>query len=112
MKYRRFVDAAGGWARCRRFSTALDTIAQEARRFDRQRGDALGARSSGGRGRDRRRATRRDATIATTISRLFSFALDDDDRAPIDAALAATTPLPAIAATNTAGRRFSPPRAI
>ena len=44
--------------------------------------------------------------------RLFSFALDEEDRARIDAALAAAPAAsPATAATSTAGRPSSPPRA-
>ena len=112
MKYKRFIDAIGGWdgaagdprARSRR-------VAQTARRLDRQCRDALGARAAGRRRGHRRRPARR-ARASRRQSPLFAFALDAEDRRCIDAALAGPTRSRAIAATNTAGRPSSPPRAI
>jgi aryl-alcohol dehydrogenase-like predicted oxidoreductase len=58
MKYKRFIDASGGWGA---FQTILRARRdrEEARRLDRQCGDALDPRSSCRRSGDRRRAARR-----------------------------------------------------
>ena len=66
----------------------------QARRLDLQRRDALGAGAAGGGGGHRRRAASPRASTAPTTSRVFGFALDAEDRARLDAAFAATTPIP------------------
>ena len=56
MKYKRFVDAAGGWGAFQTILSRARRDREEAWRLDRQCGDALDARSSCRRGGDRRRA--------------------------------------------------------
>ena len=106
MKYRRFIDAAGGWALFQELLGRCDDDRAQARRLDRQRRHALGARPRGGRRRDRRRAARRARASRPTTCALFGFALDAEDRAAIAAASAAAARrFPATAATSTAARR-------
>lgn len=93
MKYRRFIDTAGGWAA---FQTVLSAAARVARKHGvsvsnvatrwvleqpRVAGVIIGARLGEAEHRDDNR-------------RLFAFALDDEDRAVLDAAFAATIPIP------------------
>ena len=59
MKYKRFVAAIGGWARCRRSSPRSMRSRASIGVADRRCRDALGARPTGGRRGDRRRAARR-----------------------------------------------------
>ena len=66
----------------------------QARRLDLQRRDPLGARAAGGRGDHRRRPHHRERAPRRQRSALFGFALDDEDRERLDAAFAATTPIP------------------
>ena len=113
MKYKRFIDQIGGWAVLQGILARARRGRDEARRLDRQRRDALGARAAGGRRRHRRRAARRERAPRRQSARCSRFALDDDDRARHrrgaggDAAAS-----PAIAATSTAGRPSSRPPAI
>jgi aryl-alcohol dehydrogenase-like predicted oxidoreductase/enamine deaminase RidA (YjgF/YER057c/UK114 family) len=93
MKYRRFLQAAGGWDA---FQTVLAAAAQVARKHGvsvsnvatrwvleqrRVAGVIIGARLG-------------EAVHAADNLRLFSFALDDQDRATLAAAFAATRPIP------------------
>lgn len=93
MKYHRFIRTAGGWAA---FQTVLAAAAQVARKHgvsisnvatrwvleqSRVAGVIIGARLG-------------ERFHAADNLRLFGFALDDDDRATLDAAFAATTPIP------------------
>ena len=93
MKYRRFLDAAGGWDA---FQTVLSAAATVARRHGvsvsnvatrwvleqrRVAGVIIGARLG-------------ENFHAADNLRLFSFALDDEDRATLEAGFAATTPIP------------------
>ncbi|MFN3293054.1 MAG: aldo/keto reductase, partial [Gemmobacter sp.] len=93
MKYRRFIDAAGGWAA---FQAVLGAAAQVARKHGvsvsnvatrwvleqaRVAGVIIGARLG-------------ENFHAADNLRLFSFALDDEDRATLAAGFAATTPIP------------------
>ena len=93
MKYRRFIDAAGGWEA---FQTVLAAAAKVAARHGvsisnvatrwvleqrRVAGVIIGARLG-------------ESFHAADNLRLFSFELDDDDRATLEAAFAATTPIP------------------
>jgi aryl-alcohol dehydrogenase-like predicted oxidoreductase/enamine deaminase RidA (YjgF/YER057c/UK114 family) len=93
MKYRRFIDAAGGWEA---FQTVLAAAAQVAGKHGlsvsnvatrwvleqrRVAGVIIGARLG-------------ERSHAADNLRLFGFALDDDDRATLAAAFAATTPIP------------------
>lgn len=93
MKYHRFIQTAGGWEA---FQTVLAAAAQVARKhgvsvsnvatrwvLDQRRvaGVIIGARLG-------------EAMHADDNLRLFSFALDDEDRATLDAAFAATHPIP------------------
>ena len=93
MKYKRFVDAVGGWAVLQAILTALSQVARKhgvsianvATRWVLDQ-PAVAAVIVGARlGEREHRADN---------LRTFSFALDDDDRAVIDAALAATKRLP------------------
>ena len=92
MKYKRFVDAAGGWGALQAILRALDAIAKKhgvsianvATRWTLDH-PAVAAVIVGARLGESDHA---DDNLA-----IFSFALDDDDRARIDAALASTTPL-------------------
>jgi len=93
MKYKRFIDAAGGWGAFQTILRTLDAIAKKhgvsianvATRWTLDH-PAVAAVIVGGRLGERDHATDNQAN--------FSFALDDDDRARIDATLAYTTPLP------------------
>lgn len=93
MKYRRFIDVAGGWGA---FQTVLAAAAQVARKHGvsvsnvatrwvleqrRVAGVIIGARLG-------------EAFHAADNLNLFGFALDAEDRATLDAAFAATTPIP------------------
>jgi aryl-alcohol dehydrogenase-like predicted oxidoreductase/enamine deaminase RidA (YjgF/YER057c/UK114 family) len=93
MKYRRFIDAGGGWDA---FQTVLSAAAQVAEKHGvsvsnvatrwvleqrRVAGVIIGARLG-------------ENFHGEDNLRLFSFALDDDDRATLEAAFAATTPIP------------------
>ena len=92
MKYRRFVDAAGGWGALQTILRALDAIAKRhgvsianvATRWTIGH-PAVAAAIVGARLGERDHA---DDNLA-----IFSFALDDDDRARIETALASTTPI-------------------
>ncbi len=92
MKYRRFIDAIGGWAVLQRILQALDHIAQRHRvsianvatRWVLEH-PAVAAVIVGARLGEREH---RADNLA-----LFSFALDAQDRAMLDAALAEATPL-------------------
>jgi aryl-alcohol dehydrogenase-like predicted oxidoreductase/enamine deaminase RidA (YjgF/YER057c/UK114 family) len=93
MKYRRFIEAAGGWDA---FQTVLAAAARVARRHGvsvsnvatrwvleqrRVAGVIIGARLG-------------ETVHAADNLRLFSFALDDEDRATLATAFAATTAIP------------------
>lgn len=93
MKYRRFIETAGGWDA---FQSVLAAAGQIARKHEvsisnvatrwvleqgRVAGVIIGARLG-------------EAVHTDDNLRLFSFALDDDDRATLDAAFAATSPIP------------------
>lgn len=93
MKYRRFIDAAGGWDA---FQTVLGAAAQVARKHgvsvsnvatrwvleqSRVAGVIIGARLG-------------ENFHAADNLRLFSFSLDDQDRTTLNAAFAATAPIP------------------
>jgi len=93
MKYHRFIQTAGGWAA---FQTVLQAAAQVARKHgvsvsnvatrwvleqSRVAGVIIGARLG-------------EAVHTADNLRLFSFALDDDDRATLNTAFAATAPIP------------------
>jgi aryl-alcohol dehydrogenase-like predicted oxidoreductase/enamine deaminase RidA (YjgF/YER057c/UK114 family) len=92
MKYRRFVDAAGGWSALQTILRALDMVAKKHRvsianvatRWTLDH-PAIAAAIVGARLGERNHANDNLAT--------FSFALDADDRARIDAALKSTTPI-------------------
>jgi aryl-alcohol dehydrogenase-like predicted oxidoreductase/enamine deaminase RidA (YjgF/YER057c/UK114 family) len=92
MKYKRFVEAAGGWGAFQTILRALDAIAKKhdvsianvATRWTLDH-PAVAAVIVGARLGEREHANDNLA--------IFSFALDDDDRARIDAALASTTPI-------------------
>jgi aryl-alcohol dehydrogenase-like predicted oxidoreductase/enamine deaminase RidA (YjgF/YER057c/UK114 family) len=92
MKYKRFVDAAGGWGALQTILRALDTIARKhgvsianvATRWTLDH-PAIAAVIVGARLGERNHANDNQA--------IFSFTLDDDDRARIDAALASTIPI-------------------
>ena len=87
MKYKRFVDAAGGWAALQAILAALDRVARRksvsianvATRWTLEH-PAVAAAIVGARLGERRHT---DDNLA-----VFSFALDEDDRALIDEALA------------------------
>jgi aryl-alcohol dehydrogenase-like predicted oxidoreductase/enamine deaminase RidA (YjgF/YER057c/UK114 family) len=93
MKYKRFVAAAGGWPALQAILAALDAVA-------RRKGVSIANVAT--------RWTLEHPAVAATIVgarlgerqhiddnlRVFSFALDADDRARIDEALATTAPLP------------------
>ena len=93
MKYKRFIDAAGGWDAFQTILRALDAIANKhgvsianvATRWTLDH-PAVAAVIVGARLGERDHANDNQA--------IFSFTLDDDDRDRIDAALAYTTPLP------------------
>jgi aryl-alcohol dehydrogenase-like predicted oxidoreductase/enamine deaminase RidA (YjgF/YER057c/UK114 family) len=92
MKYLRFVDAAGGWQVLQTILAALDRIAKKhgvsianvATRWVLDH-PAVGAVIVGARIGEREH---RESNLE-----IFSFSLDESDRAAIEAALAATTPL-------------------
>jgi aryl-alcohol dehydrogenase-like predicted oxidoreductase/enamine deaminase RidA (YjgF/YER057c/UK114 family) len=92
MKYKRFVDAAGGWSALQTILQALDVVAKKhgvsianvATRWTLDH-PAIAAAIVGARLGERNHANNNLAT--------FSFALDADDRARIDAALKSTTPI-------------------
>jgi aryl-alcohol dehydrogenase-like predicted oxidoreductase/enamine deaminase RidA (YjgF/YER057c/UK114 family) len=92
MKYKRFVDAAGGWGAFQTVLRALDTIAKKhdvsianvATRWTLDH-PAVAAVIVGARLGEREHANENLA--------IFSFALDDHDRARIDAAFASTIPI-------------------
>jgi aryl-alcohol dehydrogenase-like predicted oxidoreductase/enamine deaminase RidA (YjgF/YER057c/UK114 family) len=93
MKYRRFVEAAGGWP-------ALQTILGALARIARKHGVSIANVAT--------RWTLDHPAVAAAIvgarlgershiddnQAIFSFALDDEDRARIDEALASTAPIP------------------
>ena len=93
MKYKRFVDAAGGWPALQAILAALDKVARRksvsianvATRWTLEQ-PAVAAVIVGARLGERRHT---DDNL-----KVFSFALDAEDRALIDEALAKTTPLP------------------
>ncbi len=93
MKYKRFVDAAGGWPALQAILAALDRVARRksvsianvATRWTLEQ-PAVAAVIVGARLGERRHT---DDNL-----KVFSFALDAEDRALIDEALAKTTPLP------------------
>ncbi len=93
MKYRRFIDAVGGWAALQGVLRAAKDIAVKHGVSLVERGHALGAAAAGGGGGDRRRAAGRTEHRADNL-RIFDFALDADDLARLDAAFAATKPIP------------------
>jgi aryl-alcohol dehydrogenase-like predicted oxidoreductase/enamine deaminase RidA (YjgF/YER057c/UK114 family) len=93
MKYHRFIRTAGGW---QAYQTVLRAAAQIAQKHDvsvsnvatrwvleqqRVAGVVIGARLG-------------EAMHTEDNLRLFSFQLDDEDRATLEAAFAATTPIP------------------
>jgi aryl-alcohol dehydrogenase-like predicted oxidoreductase/enamine deaminase RidA (YjgF/YER057c/UK114 family) len=92
MKYKRFVEAAGGWSTLQTILRALDIVAKKhgasianvATRWTLDH-PAIAAAIVGARLGERNHANDNLAT--------FSFALDADDRARIDAALKSTTPI-------------------
>lgn len=93
MKYHRFIDTAGGWDAFQAVLSAASGIAQKhgvsisnvATRWvleqRRVAGVIIGARLG-------------EAEHTADNLRLFSFTLDDEDRATLDAAFANTTPIP------------------
>lgn len=93
MKYHRFIDTAGGWDAFQTVLSAASEIAQKhgvsisnvATRWvleqRRVAGVIIGARLG-------------EAEHTADNLRLFSFTLDDEDRASLDAAFANTTPIP------------------
>ena len=93
MKYKRFVDAIGGWPALQAILVALDRVARRkgtsianvATRWTLEQ-PAVAAVIVGARLGERRHT---DDNL-----KVFSFALDAEDRALIDEALARTTPLP------------------
>lgn len=93
MKYKRFVDAVGGWPALQAILSALDRVARKhgvsianvATRWTLEQ-PAVAAAIVGARLGERRHT---DDNL-----RVFSFALDAGDRALIDDALAKTVPLP------------------
>ena len=93
MKYKRFVDAVGGWPALQAILAALDSVARRksvsianvATRWTLEQ-PAVAAVIVGARLGERRHT---DDNL-----KVFSFALDAEDRALIDEALARTTPLP------------------
>ncbi len=93
MKYKRFVDAAGGWQALQAILAALDKVARRkgisianvATRWTLNQ-PAVAAVIVGARLGERRHT---DDNL-----KVFSFALDVEDRVLIDEALAKTTPLP------------------
>jgi aryl-alcohol dehydrogenase-like predicted oxidoreductase/enamine deaminase RidA (YjgF/YER057c/UK114 family) len=92
MKYRRFVDAIGGWSALQALLAAIDgvarrhgvSIANVATRWVLEQQAVAGVIVGARLGEREHRADN---------LRLFGFALDDADRAAIDAALSRTTPL-------------------
>ena len=110
MKYKRFVDAAGGWPALQAILAALDKVARRksvsianvATRWTLEQ-PAVAAVIVGARLGERRHT---DDNL-----KVFSFALDAEDRALIDEALAKTTPLPGDCGDEYRKPRFSPPRA-
>ena len=112
MKYKRFIDAIGGWA-------VLQGVLRRCAEVARRHGVSIANVAT-------RWVLEQPAVAAVIVGarlgerehradnlRLFSFALDAEDRARIDAALAAhPAASPAIAATSTAARPSSPPPAI
>ena len=84
MKYKRFIEAIGGWSVAPGDPRAASRGGTQAWRLDRQCGHALGPRSAGGRRGDRRREVRREGASADN-SRVFVLRLDEDDSAVIDA---------------------------
>jgi aryl-alcohol dehydrogenase-like predicted oxidoreductase/enamine deaminase RidA (YjgF/YER057c/UK114 family) len=93
MKYKRFIDAAGGWQSLQAILAALDKVARRksvsianvATRWTLEQ-PAVAAVIVGARPGERRHT---DDNL-----KVFSFALDAEDRALIDEALARTSPLP------------------
>ncbi|MDF1523383.1 MAG: aldo/keto reductase [Trueperaceae bacterium] len=93
MKYRRFVDAAGGWSVFQQLLRAVKRVAERhgvsmatvASRYVLEQpsvaGVIIGARLG------------RSAHVEDTVA-LFSFDLDDDDRAVLEAALTGLQPIP------------------
>ena len=71
MKYKRFVDAVGGWTALQAILSALNRVAAPSSRVDRQCGDALDARTSGRGRRHRRRPPRRAAAYGRQCKCFF-----------------------------------------
>lgn len=93
MKYRRFIDAVGGWA-------ALQAVLRAADRIGKKHGASIANVAT-------RWVLEQPAVAAVIVgarlgesehrgdnARLFQFALDDEDRAWLAEAFAATTPIP------------------
>jgi aryl-alcohol dehydrogenase-like predicted oxidoreductase/enamine deaminase RidA (YjgF/YER057c/UK114 family) len=93
MKYRRFIEAAGGWEAYQGILRAAHGIAARhgvslsnvATRWVLEHASVAGVIIGARLGESEHR---------TDNARLFSFSLDDEDRARLDAAFAATTPIP------------------
>lgn len=93
MKYRRFIEAAGGWAAYQGILSAASRIAQKhgvsisnvATRWVLEHDSVAGAIIGARLGESEHRADN---------ARLFAFALDAEDHERLDAAFAATTPIP------------------
>ena len=94
MKYRRFIDAVGGWAALQGVLRAAPGHRREARRVAVQRGHALGAGAAGGGGGDRRRAAGRIASTAPTTCGSSASRSTPTTWRCLDAAFAATQPHP------------------
>lgn len=93
MKYRRFIEAAGGWAAYQGILSAAAEVAGKhgvsvsnvATRWVLEHGSVAGAIIGARLGESEHRADN---------ARLFAFALDAEDHERLDAAFAATTPIP------------------
>ena len=91
MKYMRFVDAIGGWDVLQSILDALAGDCAQARRFDRQCRDALGAGARGGRPRSSSARGSASASTAPTISRYSASRSMRKTARCIDAALSRAT---------------------
>jgi aryl-alcohol dehydrogenase-like predicted oxidoreductase/enamine deaminase RidA (YjgF/YER057c/UK114 family) len=93
MKYRRFIEAAGGWAAYQGILAAAAEVARRhgvsisnvATRWVLEHGSVAGAIIGARLGENEHRADN---------ARIFAFALDADDHGRLDEAFAATTPIP------------------
>lgn len=93
MKYRRFIDAAGGWAAYQGILSAAAEVARKhgvsisnvATRWVLEHDSVAGAIIGARLGESEHRADN---------ARIFTFALDADDHGRLDAAFAATRPIP------------------